>query len=226
MRSDRGASRGWRPPEAFMARLHAVVRELGATRLVVLLAGFQALLSRYCGHLDVSVGSPGWTQSPGMRPIRRDLTQYPPPRAAAALFPGSASSLGARPGNLRALFLAPLQEAQAGRLDEDAGVAEIAPPDAPALVQLIGRRWLRGQKPGEGVGLDIVQPENLADVAEGLRASPHLKSACRWRGCGRAAAGRHRRLGEPRRAEDQRTVVPVRQGQHQALGRRLVVWLR
>jgi amino acid adenylation domain-containing protein/FkbM family methyltransferase len=58
LRTDRGGSRRWQVPAGLEERLHSAARGLGATRFMVLLAAFQALLGRLTGHLDVSVGSP------------------------------------------------------------------------------------------------------------------------------------------------------------------------
>ncbi|RKG88709.1 amino acid adenylation domain-containing protein, partial [Corallococcus terminator] len=53
-----GSSHALKWPQALAARVRAVSREEGVTPFMTLLAGFQALLSRYSGQDDVSVGTP------------------------------------------------------------------------------------------------------------------------------------------------------------------------
>ncbi|HSK78601.1 MAG TPA: AMP-binding protein, partial [Thermoanaerobaculia bacterium] len=58
VQSFRGASRPVRLPAGLTRRVEALARREGATLFMVLLAGFQALLSRYSGQPDLAVGSP------------------------------------------------------------------------------------------------------------------------------------------------------------------------
>ncbi|MEM7353246.1 MAG: amino acid adenylation domain-containing protein, partial [Acidobacteriota bacterium] len=55
---DRGTSRSLRLPENLASSLEALCRRQGATLFMALLAGFQALLSRWSGLKDVCVGTP------------------------------------------------------------------------------------------------------------------------------------------------------------------------
>jgi syringomycin synthetase protein SyrE len=55
---DRAATQTFRLPEAVSAALRAFGRREGCTLYMALLAGFQALVSRYGGHHDVCVGTP------------------------------------------------------------------------------------------------------------------------------------------------------------------------
>ncbi|AUX48175.1 peptide synthetase [Sorangium cellulosum] len=54
----RGARRSFRVPGALAAALGALARREETTLFVVLMAAFQALLSRHAGSLDISVGTP------------------------------------------------------------------------------------------------------------------------------------------------------------------------
>jgi amino acid adenylation domain-containing protein len=54
----RGAAHSFALPQELAERLRRLSREEGATLFMTLLAGFQALLSRYSGQEDVVVGSP------------------------------------------------------------------------------------------------------------------------------------------------------------------------
>ncbi|HEX8558455.1 MAG TPA: amino acid adenylation domain-containing protein [Pyrinomonadaceae bacterium] len=56
--SSRGARHSFTLPQELAGRLRRLSREEGATLFMTLLAGFQALLSRYSGQEDVVVGSP------------------------------------------------------------------------------------------------------------------------------------------------------------------------
>jgi amino acid adenylation domain-containing protein len=56
--SGRGARLAFALPDSLMASLEAVGRARGATRFMLLLAGFQALLHRYTGDTDLAVGTP------------------------------------------------------------------------------------------------------------------------------------------------------------------------
>ncbi|HSF40925.1 MAG TPA: amino acid adenylation domain-containing protein [Thermoanaerobaculia bacterium] len=58
VQSFRGASRPLRLPAGLTRQAEALARREGATLFMVLLAGFQALLSRYSGQPDLAVGSP------------------------------------------------------------------------------------------------------------------------------------------------------------------------
>ncbi|HTG31557.1 MAG TPA: amino acid adenylation domain-containing protein [Thermoanaerobaculia bacterium] len=58
VRSFRGSSRPVRLPAGLSRQVEALSRREGATLFMVLLAGFQALLSRYSGQRDLAVGSP------------------------------------------------------------------------------------------------------------------------------------------------------------------------
>ena len=115
------------------------------------------------------------------------------------------------------------EDAHARRLDQDAGVAEVAPPHPVALVGLVGAWRLRGQQPGEPLVELVLQAQRLLDVGEGLRHPLHLEQLVDP-GMPEGPPQLHVALfGQPRRAEDERPVVPVDQRQHQALGRLLVM---
>ncbi len=58
VQSLRGAARPVRLPAAVIRQVEALSRSSGATRFMVLLAVFAAVLARYCGQEDVAVGSP------------------------------------------------------------------------------------------------------------------------------------------------------------------------
>ncbi|HEY7216577.1 MAG TPA: amino acid adenylation domain-containing protein, partial [Thermoanaerobaculia bacterium] len=58
VQSFRGASRPIQLPAALTGQALALSRSAGATLFMVLLAGFQSLLSRYSGRQDIAVGSP------------------------------------------------------------------------------------------------------------------------------------------------------------------------
>ncbi|HYG61663.1 MAG TPA: amino acid adenylation domain-containing protein, partial [Thermoanaerobaculia bacterium] len=58
VQSFRGASRPMRLPAELTRQMDAVGRREGATIFMVLLAGFQLLLSRYSGQQDLAVGTP------------------------------------------------------------------------------------------------------------------------------------------------------------------------
>src|SRR5215218_251271 len=57
-RSDRGETFGFELPEDVGARVEALARREGASAFMVLLAAFQAVLSRWSGQDDVLVGTP------------------------------------------------------------------------------------------------------------------------------------------------------------------------
>jgi amino acid adenylation domain-containing protein len=56
--SHRGAIRRWSPPGPLVRQLAALARRAGATLFMALLAAFQAVLARWSGQEDVSVGTP------------------------------------------------------------------------------------------------------------------------------------------------------------------------
>jgi amino acid adenylation domain-containing protein len=56
--SHRGAVRRWSPPASLVRQLAAFARGAGATLFMALLAAFQAVLARWSGQEDVSVGTP------------------------------------------------------------------------------------------------------------------------------------------------------------------------
>jgi amino acid adenylation domain-containing protein len=56
--SHRGAVRRWSPPRPLVRRLAGLARHAGATVFMALLAAFQAVLARWSGQEDVSVGTP------------------------------------------------------------------------------------------------------------------------------------------------------------------------
>ena len=56
--SHRGAVRRWSPPGPLVRQLAALARRAGATLFMALLAAFQAVLARWSGQEDVSVGTP------------------------------------------------------------------------------------------------------------------------------------------------------------------------
>ncbi|HEV3076512.1 MAG TPA: amino acid adenylation domain-containing protein [Thermoanaerobaculia bacterium] len=56
--SHRGAVRRWSPPASLVRQLAAFARRAGATLFMALLATFQAVLARWSGQEDVSVGTP------------------------------------------------------------------------------------------------------------------------------------------------------------------------
>ncbi|MFK0221132.1 amino acid adenylation domain-containing protein [Streptomyces vinaceus] len=58
VRSGAGDAFVFEVPAELAQRLGALARERGATLFMVLLAGFQALLARYTGQVDIAVGSP------------------------------------------------------------------------------------------------------------------------------------------------------------------------
>ncbi|MFB6824053.1 amino acid adenylation domain-containing protein [Streptomyces virginiae] len=58
VRSGAGDAFVFEVPAELAERLGALARERGATLFMVLLAGFQALLARYTGQVDITVGSP------------------------------------------------------------------------------------------------------------------------------------------------------------------------
>ncbi|HVR97666.1 MAG TPA: amino acid adenylation domain-containing protein, partial [Thermoanaerobaculia bacterium] len=58
VRTARGASRDLRLPRELSEGLATLARQQGATPFMALLAGFQALLARYAGQPEVSVGTP------------------------------------------------------------------------------------------------------------------------------------------------------------------------
>ncbi|MFF5779143.1 amino acid adenylation domain-containing protein [Streptomyces virginiae] len=58
VRSGAGDAFAFEVPAELAERLGALARERGATLFMVLLAGFQALLARYTGQVDITVGSP------------------------------------------------------------------------------------------------------------------------------------------------------------------------
>ncbi|HYH80464.1 MAG TPA: amino acid adenylation domain-containing protein, partial [Longimicrobium sp.] len=58
VQSHRGATLGFGVPDELMARVDALARREGATPFMVLLAAFQAVLSRWSGQEDVVVGTP------------------------------------------------------------------------------------------------------------------------------------------------------------------------
>ncbi|MCX4718319.1 amino acid adenylation domain-containing protein [Streptomyces virginiae] len=58
VRSGAGDAFVFEVPAELAERLGALARERGATLFMVLLAGFQALLARYTGQADITVGSP------------------------------------------------------------------------------------------------------------------------------------------------------------------------
>jgi amino acid adenylation domain-containing protein len=58
MQSYRGGLVHWALPRPLTARLDAAARELGGTRFILLMAAFQALLSRHTGAASINVGMP------------------------------------------------------------------------------------------------------------------------------------------------------------------------
>src|SRR4029077_13860889 len=58
VQSFRGSALPMRVPAGLTRRMEALARHEGATLFMVLLAGFQALLTRYSGQDDLAVGSP------------------------------------------------------------------------------------------------------------------------------------------------------------------------
>ncbi|WP_370640379.1 amino acid adenylation domain-containing protein, partial [Myxococcus sp. XM-1-1-1] len=58
VRTSRGATRFFSLPQALVSRLEKLAQAEGSTLFMVLLAGWQTLLSRYSGQTDFSVGTP------------------------------------------------------------------------------------------------------------------------------------------------------------------------
>jgi amino acid adenylation domain-containing protein len=62
-RSTAGSSLGADLPADLCARLRAFAADNGSTLFMVCLAGFKALLGRYCGQTDIIVGTPVWNRN-------------------------------------------------------------------------------------------------------------------------------------------------------------------
>ena len=114
------------------------------------------------------------------------------------------------------------QDADLARLDQDAGVTEVAPADAAAVVRRVGRRRLVGEEGPADLGLAVLESQLTADPGPRARARLEPEQAVdalvveRPRQIDRA--GRV----EPRRAEHERPIVAGRDRQHHRLRRRIV----